>query len=80
VRRPVDNAKYIVVELDFETVQAAEAFKEFLETVSWQSGHRPCHTAGLVRTSRESPEGRMGRAPAVTPGPFGRSSIATTAA
>jgi hypothetical protein len=34
VRRPVDNAKYIVVELDFETVQAAEAFKEFLETVS----------------------------------------------
>jgi hypothetical protein len=38
VRQPVDDVKYIVVDLEFETVQAAEAFKEFLETVVWQSG------------------------------------------
>lgn len=38
VRQPVDDAKYIVVDLEFETVRAAEAFKEFLKTVIWQSG------------------------------------------
>lgn len=37
LRQPVDDAKYIVVDLEFETVQAAGAFKEFLETVVWQS-------------------------------------------
>ena len=37
VRQPVDDPKYIVVDLEFETVQAAEAFKGFLETVVWQS-------------------------------------------
>jgi hypothetical protein len=37
VRQPVDDAKYIVVDLEFETVQAAKAFKEFLESVVWQS-------------------------------------------
>jgi len=37
VRRPVDDAHYIVVELEFRTVPEAEAFKEFLETVVWQS-------------------------------------------
>jgi hypothetical protein len=37
VRQPVDDAEYIFVDLEFETVQAAEAFKTFLETVVWQS-------------------------------------------
>jgi hypothetical protein len=37
VRQPVDDAQYIFVDLEFETVQAAEAFKGFLETVVWQS-------------------------------------------
>ena len=37
VRQPVDDAKYIVIDLEFETVPAAEAFKTFLETVVWQS-------------------------------------------
>ena len=37
VRQPVDDGKYIVVDLDFDTVESAVGFKEFLETVVWQS-------------------------------------------
>lgn len=37
VRQPVDDANYILIDLEFETVPAAEAFKTFLETVVWQS-------------------------------------------
>lgn len=37
VRQPVDDPKYIVVDLEFETVEAAEEFKTFLEAVVWQS-------------------------------------------
>lgn len=37
VRRPVDDDRYIVVDLEFGTVPEAEAFKDFLETVVWQS-------------------------------------------
>ena len=37
VRQPIDDAKYIVVDLEFDSVATASAFKEFLETVVWQS-------------------------------------------
>jgi hypothetical protein len=37
VRQPVDDAQYIVVDLDFDDADAARAFKEFLEGVVWQS-------------------------------------------
>ena len=37
IHQPVDDDKYIVVQLDFDTVEAAEQFKGFLETVVWQS-------------------------------------------
>ena len=37
VRQPVDDSKYIVVDLEFETSQAANEFKMFLESVVWQS-------------------------------------------
>ena len=37
VRQPVDDANYIFIDLEFETMPAAEAFKTFLETVIWQS-------------------------------------------
>ena len=37
VHQPVDDATYIVVDLEFETVEGATKFKEFLETVVWQS-------------------------------------------
>lgn len=37
VRQPVDDPRYIVVDLDFDDPDAAHAFKEFLESVVWQS-------------------------------------------
>ena len=37
VHQPVGDDNYIVVQLDFPTVEAAEHFKAFLESVVWQS-------------------------------------------
>jgi hypothetical protein len=37
VRQPVDDDKYIYVALDFDSVEEAEAFKNFLETKVWAS-------------------------------------------
>jgi len=37
VRQPVDDPHYIVVDLEFDTLQEAESFKTFLESVVWQS-------------------------------------------
>ena len=37
VQQPVDDDRYIVVDLDFENPDAALAFKHFLETVVWQT-------------------------------------------
>jgi hypothetical protein len=37
IYRPVHDDKYIVVALDFETADRAAKFKEFLETVVWES-------------------------------------------
>jgi hypothetical protein len=37
VHQPVDDDKYIYVELDFESAEQAEAFKGFLETKVWSS-------------------------------------------
>ncbi|HUP84311.1 MAG TPA: hypothetical protein VM143_01465 [Acidimicrobiales bacterium] len=37
VRQPLGDARYIVVDLEFDDPDAAQAFKEFLETVVWQS-------------------------------------------
>ena len=37
VRRPVDDAKYVVVDLDFDTVEQAERFRDFLYENVWAS-------------------------------------------
>jgi hypothetical protein len=37
VHQPVDDDKYIYVELEFDDVERAEAFKRFLETKVWSS-------------------------------------------
>ena len=37
IHQPVDDDRYIVLQLDFDTVEGAEQFKGFLETVVWQS-------------------------------------------
>jgi len=35
VSQPVDDDKYIYVELDFDSIEQAEGFKGFLETKVW---------------------------------------------
>ncbi len=37
MHQPVDDDNYIYVTLDFDTVEAATAFKGFLETTVWAS-------------------------------------------
>jgi hypothetical protein len=37
VQQPIGDDHYIVVDLDFDSPVAALAFKEFLETVVWQT-------------------------------------------
>lgn len=44
VRRPIDNEHYVLVDLDFDTTQAAEAFQMFLRTVVWAN---PDNSPGL---------------------------------
>jgi hypothetical protein len=49
IQQPVDDDKYIVVDLEFATVEAANGFKGFLETVVWSS---PDLSPGLAGTPR----------------------------
>ena len=44
VTRPVDDAKYIVVGLDFDSAEKASEFRHFLETQVWSS---PAASPGL---------------------------------
>lgn len=37
VQQPVGDDRYIVVDLDFADAEAANAFKDFLENVVWQT-------------------------------------------
>jgi hypothetical protein len=37
IHQPVDDDKYIYVELDFDSVEQAEAFKGFLENNVWSN-------------------------------------------
>jgi LPS sulfotransferase NodH len=36
IQRPVDDPKYILVELDFDTIDQAEQFLRFLNTQVWR--------------------------------------------
>ncbi len=49
VRQPVDDDKYIYVELDFAGVEEAAAFKDFLETRVWASQDASPALAGTPR-------------------------------
>jgi hypothetical protein len=37
VRRPVDDPQYVVIDLDFDTVEQAEHFRNFLRENVWSS-------------------------------------------
>lgn len=49
IHQPVDDDKYIVVDLEFETIDEAAKFKDFLETVVWQSREMSPGLAGTPR-------------------------------
>lgn len=49
VHQPIDDDQYIVVDLDFASVEAENGFKEFLEQVIWQT---PEMSPGLSGTPR----------------------------
>jgi hypothetical protein len=50
VLRPVDDERYICVDLDFETVHAAEEFLQFLRASVWSSPERAPALAGKPQT------------------------------
>jgi hypothetical protein len=45
VQRPVDDPKYVVIDLDFDTVESARAFLEFLKANVWPN---PVNAPGLA--------------------------------
>jgi len=47
VQRPVDDSNYVVIDLDFDTVDDAERFLGFLQTRVWSS---PQNAPALVGT------------------------------
>jgi hypothetical protein len=49
VWQPVDDEKYICVDLDFESVERATAFKTFLETKVWSSEEASPALSGTPR-------------------------------
>ena len=46
IHQPVEDDKYILVQLDFDTTEAASNFKSFLETVVWSSEENSPGLAG----------------------------------
>jgi hypothetical protein len=49
IHQPIEDDRYIVVDLDFGSLEAATKFKEFLEQVIWQT---PEMSPGLEGTPR----------------------------
>ena len=46
VRRPIDDPRHLIIELDFETSQQAQAFGEFLTNVVWANAQASPALAG----------------------------------
>jgi len=46
ILRPVDDARYVVIDLDFQTVAEAEKFLDFLKTSAWSSAQNAPALAG----------------------------------
>jgi hypothetical protein len=49
VHQPVDDDKYIYVGLDFDSVEAAAAFKRFIERTIWASAEASPALAGTPK-------------------------------
>ena len=63
VHRPVGDEGYIHVDLDFDSVEAAEAFQRFLETTVWTSAEASPALAGTPRARVLTPVRLPSRAP-----------------
>jgi hypothetical protein len=50
IRQPIDDDKYIYVDLDFDSIEQAAAFQEFLEETVWASRDASPALAGTPRT------------------------------
>ena len=50
VRRPVDDVQYVVIDLDFDTVEQAERFRDFLHQNVWSSSANSPALAGPPQT------------------------------
>jgi hypothetical protein len=51
VRRPVDDPRFVVIDLEFETVDRAEAFLRFLQTRVWAVEENAPALAGAPETA-----------------------------
>jgi hypothetical protein len=51
ILRPVDDAHYVVIDLDFQTVGEAEKFLDFLQTRVWTSMQNAPVLAGTPQAS-----------------------------
>ena len=56
VARPVDDPRYIVVSLDFDTADRAAGFLRFLETTVWASPANAPGLGGRPKTALLEPE------------------------
>jgi hypothetical protein len=50
VQQPVDDPRYVVIDLDFDTVSAAEKFLSFLQVNVWSSSENAPALAGAPQT------------------------------
>jgi len=50
IRRPVDDPKYLMLDLEFDTANAARGFAQFLEEKVWSSPASAPALAGVPRT------------------------------
>ena len=50
IQRPVDDPQFVVIDLDFDTVNAAEKFRDFLTTTVWASREASPALAGTPQT------------------------------
>src|SRR5260370_4192044 len=60
IQRPVDDEKYVVIDLDFETVDKAQTFLGFLRSTIWTNA---ANSPGLAGT----PDGPVLQAASVGP-------------
>lgn len=50
IQRPIDDQKYVVIDLDFDTADGAQAFLTFLETNVWANKANAPALAGDPQT------------------------------